>query len=306
MQVAIAIDRFILFKTGEGLSPKTLAWYRDVLRPFSQWLDVPRDVNAITPYDIASWLVAERTRGLADVTVEGRYRALLAFFNWCEGSDDIGLNTSPIGHGSHKRIKRPKTNVRPIDFVTLDDYRAIVAAIDLADWLDYRDYCICGLLFWCGLRRGELLRLTVNDINLTNATLEIKVSKSRRPRPALLTPDMVDALRAYLNLRPTTGPSLWLSADAGRRNIRGTLSEAGLRQMLIRRCRRAGVRYLHTHLWRHGFAMSMLNHGNAEMSTISTLMGHTSVKVTESVYARHLIEPLRDKYQAAVDAINRR
>ena len=66
-----------------------------------------------------------------------------------------------------------------------------------------------------------------------------------------------------------------------------------------RRCELAGVRYLHPHAWRHGFAMWTLNAG-VGMSGVSALMGHSNTTVTESVYAHWQIGALEREYQEAL------
>lgn len=75
--------------------------------------------------------------------------------------------------------------------------------------------------------------------------------------------------------------------------------------MLERRCAHAGVRYLRPHLWRHGFAMAMLNAG-AELSAVGAMLGHSSTKVTKAVYARWLVYGLRRQYEAAALSIKER
>lgn len=300
MLLSTTIEHFVLFKTSENLSARTLAWYHDTLRHFATWCEPTQSIQTVTPITVALYLSHERSRGLASVTVEGRYRALLAFFNWCEGSDLIPLTNSPLGHGHRKAIKRPRVDLPNLDFVHYDEYHAVVHAIDLANWLDYRDWSLISLMFWTGIRRSELLGLTIEDINLPEASLTLRITKARRPRVAPLHADLIAGLSTYLALRPAAA-SLWPAAQT-----LTPLTPAGLRQMLIRRCQRAGVRYLHPHLWRHGFAMTLLNDGGAELSSVSKLLGHSSVKVTERHYATWLTDPLRRAYLATVERITNR
>lgn len=296
MRLDNAIETFLIIRRSEGLSEQTLEWYRGTLSAFADWLGTRRLVE-IRPVDIAQWLVSQHKRGLAPVTVEGGYRALLAFFNWCEASPDVGKVPSPIGHGKNKTIRRPKVDAPDMDFVSFDEFAAVTAAIDLATWLDYRDWCMIGLMFWCGLRRGELLALQVSDLRLSKDEVRIRESKTRTVRTAYLLDDLAAGLRYYIQIRPRwEGPHLWLAYDKARRDIAGPLSSTGLRQMLMRRCKRAGVRYLHPHLFRHGFAMNYLNN-DAELKAVSTLLGHASVKTTEKHYAKWLDGPLREVHQ---------
>lgn len=302
MHLTDALETFLIIRRSEGLTEQTLYWYAIVLGQFADWLGA-REITDIAPLDIAGWLVAQQKRGLAPVTIEGSYRGLLAFFNWCEASPDVGKPQSPIGHGRTKTIRRPRANEPNMDYVSFAEYVALTDAIDLATWLDYRDWCIIGLMFWCGLRRGELLKIQVVDLRLGKGEIVIRYSKSRGQRIAYLLDDLISGIQRYLHIRPPWhGQDLWIAYDKARIAIAGPLSTTGLRQMLIRRCRRAGVRFLNPHLFRHGFAMNYLNN-DAELKAVSTLLGHTTVKTTERYYAKWLEGPLRQMHQRVAERI---
>lgn len=304
MDLAQAIDIFLIFKHGEALSSRTLDWYAIQLGQFSVFAG-GCDLAAIGPLDIARWLVALQDAGKSSLTVEGGYRALLCFFNWCEGSPDVGKILSPIGHGHSKTVKRPKTNEPDMDFVTFEEYTALTMAIDFGSWIDYRDWCMIGIMFWCGVRRGELLQMELRDLDMLTARIRIRHSKSRRQRSVFLLEDLLAGIRQYLALRPAwEGTALWAAYDKARHAIAGALTATGLRMMLQRRCQRAGIRFLHPHLFRHGFAMAYLNHG-VDLKAVGDLMGHSSYKTTEKHYAKWIEEPLRRLHQRTAEAILR-
>lgn len=296
------VEQFLLFKASEGLAARTLAWYREQLSAFVAYV-TDRAVVDVKPADVALWLLEGRGRGLAPATVEGRYRALSAFFGWCESAEEVGGPSSPIGYGQRKRVKRPKVPAPALEYVTYAEYRQVVEAIDLATWLDYRDWCLLGVLYWSGLRRGEVVGLDTSDVDLARGLVLVRHGKGDKARVVPVVEEVVSGLVSYLAMRPAyPGSALWLALDRARVGIGGRLTACGLRQMLMRRCRRAQVRYLHPHSWRHGFAMGVLNAG-AEMSSVAAMMGHSSVRVTESVYARWLVDGLRREYASAAARI---
>jgi integrase len=302
MDLAQAMDLFLLFKRGEGLSLRTVEFYGEKLRDF---LGSVGDgaVSALTPAAIVRYLVALQDRGQAPLTVEGSYRTLLCFFNWAEASPDVGHPPSPIGHGQQKLVKRPKVDAPEMDFATYEEYVSLTTAIDLASWIDYRDWCMIGIMFWCGVRRGELLAMQISDIDFAKDRILVRKSKARRQRSVFLVHDLMAGLRQYLALRPFwAGDDLWVAYDKARRHIAGTLTATGLRLMLKRRCKRARIRFLHPHLFRHGFAMAYLNHG-VDLKAVGDLMGHSSYKTTETHYARWMDEPLRKLHKQTAEAI---
>jgi site-specific recombinase XerD len=298
-----AIDTFLLFKEAEAITPHTLAWYATSLARFSTWLSPTLPLAAIRPHDIAEYLVHEQQRGLSSLTVEGSYRALLAFFNWCEYSPDCEFTPSPIGHGRHKAVKRPKVDEPDRDYVSFEEYTSLTTAIDLATWIDYRDWCMIGVMFWCGVRRGELLGMELRDLNFAKGEIRIRHSKARRHRSVFLVDDLTAGIQQYLSLRPMwEGTALWSAYDKARIEIGGPLTATGLRLMLMRRCRRAGIRFLNPHLFRHGFAMAYLNHG-VDLKAVGDLMGHSSYKTTEKHYARWIDDPLRKLHKQTAEII---
>jgi integrase/recombinase XerC len=112
----------------------------------------------------------------------------------------------------------------------------------------------------------------------------VRHGKGQKARVVPTAPTVAALLLDYLYSRPAyTGPELLLSAD-GANGVRGPLTTDGLRQVLKRLCRNAGVPYLHPHAWRHGFAMLFLNEGTS-LSAVSAMMGHSNTAVTQTVYA---------------------
>lgn len=301
-----AIDLFLAWKQAENLSPRTIDWYRNNLLPFavdiSQQLD-PLPIDQIPASAIVHHLSRLRAGGKSPSTVEGRYRALYAFFNWLEDCDELGNPTSPIGHGRRRAVKRPRTPDAEPEHVPYEDFRKLVDSIDLANWLDYRDYCLISFLFWTGLRRQELLNLRIPDLDLNHGILRVVAGKGGKSRHQPIDGDLIAATTAYIATRPAYETDhLWLSSDHSHTGIRGALTATGLRIMLQRRSKRAGIRYWHPHAWRHGFAMNLLNAG-VELSAVSAMMGHSSVQITESTYARWLITGLQTQYKLATSRL---
>jgi len=114
--------------------------------------------------------------------------------------------------------------------------------------------------------------------------------------------ELAAGLATYVNLRPSGSGALWLALDKDGRHVKGQMMEAGLRQLLRRRTAAVGLAGLHPHAWRHGFACAMLNAG-AELSAVSSMMGHSSTRVTEMVYARWDVRGVQRQYRAAAAVI---
>jgi integrase len=146
--------------------------------------------------------------------------------------------------------------------------------------------------------------LEINDIDFAEGLVHVRAGKGNKDRDVPMLDDVQAAILAYLTHRPEwPGQQLWLGKNTRTQNgPGGPLGSNGVRLMLERRCRQAGMRQLNAHAWRHGFAMAMLNHG-ADLSSISNMLGHGSVQITGSIYARWVTGGLKRQYLAAAHSI---
>lgn len=161
------------------------------------------------------------------------------------------------------------------------------------------------LLFTTGLRRGELLRLTVGDYDPNEGTLLIRASKFHKSRLLPLPDDVRREVDHYLEARrcralPMTLNTavVWNSFGGGRAYTAESLCW-GLKQLLERaKIRTPDGRLPRTHDFRHGFAANALirwyQQGadvQAKLPLLAAYMGHVSPLST--YYYLQFVEPLR-------------
>jgi integrase/recombinase XerD len=167
------------------------------------------------------------------------------------------------------------------------------------------------LLYTTGLRRGELVRLTLGDYDQHEHTLLVRDSKFHKSRYLPLSADANTEIEAYLTARQkhhlpmlTDSPLLW-SGRATERAFSASALGDGVREL----CCSAGVRKAdgrlpRVHDLRHSFALQVLLRWyrsgvdiQAKLPLLATYMGHVSITSTE--YYLPLIPEL------AVEASNR-
>jgi integrase/recombinase XerD len=160
------------------------------------------------------------------------------------------------------------------------------------------------LLYTTGLRRGELLRLTVADYDRQEHTLHVRESKFHKSRLLPLCPDAVRELEAYLAARSGQGlptsvetPFLWNAYQGGKTYTGVGLGE-GFRQLFkaAEICTPAG-RLPRIHDFRHTFAVRALIRWyragadvQAKLPYLSAYLGHVSIVSTE--YYLHFVDEL--------------
>lgn len=277
-------------------APTTLTWYDEQFAAYQTWRRAANRPDAIpTPDDLDAYLADQHTNHRA-ATVHARYRALRALCNWLQKRKKIAAEENPFtildaDDAPHVPSEIPR-------HATKADVERLLASITPETWLDHRDRTIIMILFYSGLRRGELCRLKVGDIDTTTLSITIQHAKGDKSRVVPCVDALRPALAAYLYSRPQHSDLLLLASD-GYTGVRGALTAEGIRQMLIRRCAQAGIEYLNPHAFRHGFAMWLLNAG-ARLTTVSTAMGHSDPNITHKVYAHTTTETVRTEYEEAL------
>jgi integrase/recombinase XerD len=147
------------------------------------------------------------------------------------------------------------------------------------------------MLYATGVRRTELVRLKVSDINSRRMVIHIQGGKGRRDRDVMLSPKLLEALRQYwrgLKRKPTT----WVFPNKRRlKNTDAPIDSKVVWYACQQAAKRAGLKKaIHPHTLRHCFATHLLEAG-ADLRTIQILLGHHDLKETTiylHVSERHL------------------
>lgn len=304
MNIDDHLAAFLTAKEAAGKSTATLDFYKCNISAFIEFLR-SSGVNGsswLHPETFETFLVRERRRKLSPATVHARYRALRAFFNWL--SDRGLVKGNPLEKVTEPLV--PATAPRQVALVEIDRLVDAIPRGDDATWTDGRDRLLLVTLFWTGLRLAEMAGLAVADVDTRQRLIHVRRGKGGKARFVPFPEGTGALLLSYLMARPVwAGPELFL-ANNGAGGVRGALTGAGIRVMIRRRCALAGVAYRNPHAFRHGFAMTLLNAGGMEMGILSRLLGHSSVKVTQEIYADWVTETLRREYDLAQSAVRGR
>ncbi|WP_412746001.1 tyrosine-type recombinase/integrase [Krasilnikovia sp. MM14-A1004] len=201
----------------------------------------PTEVQRGHVEEFQAWMVATRSAS----TALTKHKGLQQFYRWLTEEED--LVRSPL-----ERVRQSKTEQKLIPILGDADTAKILATCKGKQFTDLRDEAIIRVLFNTGARLAEVTGLTVGDVDLDLDSLLFhgKGAKERRVRFGPKTGRALSRyLRARVGRRGFGGQALWLPA-------RGVvpLSSNGVKIMLRRRGRRAGVADVHAHRWRHNFA----------------------------------------------------
>jgi site-specific recombinase XerD len=148
----------------------------------------------------------------------------------------------------------------------------VAALFAIARNLKHR--AVLGLLYGAGLRIQEVLDLKVTDIDSKRMVIHIREGKGKLPRQVMLSPKLLDWLRAYWNRRK---PKDWLFP--GIRSDR-PMHPSGVNIACHQLRKKLGIpKRLSAHVMRHSFASHLLDSGT-DLRTIQLLLGHRDLETT--------------------------
>jgi len=169
----------------------------------------------------------------------------------------------------------PKRPIRLPDVLSREEVERL---IDSADSRLHRVWLLT--LYATGVRRQELVRLKVSDIDSARMVLHIHQGKGNQDRDVMLSPKLLEELREYwrwVNPKPKT----YLFPGGGRAHATDVpMSAKSVFHAVKHAARRAGLqKHVHPHTLRHCFATHLLESG-ADLRTIQLLLGHADLKTT--------------------------
>jgi site-specific recombinase XerD len=136
------------------------------------------------------------------------------------------------------------------------------------------------ILYATGMRREELIRLKVSDIDSGRMLIHIRQGKGRKDRDVMLSPRLLEELRDYWRrVQPKPKTYLFPSKDPHqKRDV--PMQAKSVFDAVQQAARRAGIeKHVHPHTLRHSFATHLLESG-ADLRTIQLLLGHADLKTT--------------------------
>lgn len=174
-------------------------------------------------------------------------------------------------------------------------FNAISYNIKWSDnFIKKRNEAIFAVLFYTGIRKGELLGLNICDIDLDNKIINIcaSTSKSRRIRKIPINNSLYLILEDYLKHRIIyNNPYLFISKKDKKLTVDGL-------KHLINRIEKVVKFKFHLHQFRHSFAVNILNQ-SGDIYTVQKLLGHQKITTT-AVYLTYIPE---EKKKNAVNSL---
>lgn len=236
-------------------SPATITSYLRGVRLYLEWCEQAGHPAELTRAAVQLYIAELISEGKEANTARLRLAALRQFARWLV--DEGELDVDPlIG------VRPPKIPAKVVQALSDDQLRALITACQGKALRDRRDEALVRLMAETGLRSGEVVTLTVADVDLQRGLVTVRRGKGGKGRVAPFGPRTAASLDRYLRARrahPLADTNaLWLGVGGK------SFGYFGLNDTLRDRAKTAGIDGFHLHLLRHTAATRWLRAGGSE------------------------------------------
>ncbi len=287
--IAQAAAQFMLYmESVQHCSPLTVKTYITALDTFVNWLEA-RLGSVPTPTQVTRETVAQYCADLAfrsPATIRRHIATIRSLFMYLY---DMGL----VRANPCTRLRLPRIPDVVPKCLTAEQVSRLIAAAVVPP-----ERAAVVLLAATGMRRGELMCLTVESVNLRDRRVLVN-GKGGKQRYIPLAKPAASALAGYLKWRGELPfPDLLVTREHERLSASLEVRCRWLYDVLRRTASRAGITgKAHPHMLRHTFASYLIQQG-VDIRTVQLLLGHASILAT----ARYLHSDLRSR-AAAVEKL---
>ena len=270
-----------------SLKQKTRDQYLDVTRSFLSGRFRNRLIvlRKLTPGDVAKFVVC-RARAISPRTAQSATSALRNFFRFLYQRGDIHTDLRASVPTVANWSLTPVPKYLPAEKVEL-----LLEKSNQDSATGQRNHAILLLLAPLGLRAGEVVHMTLDDIDWEAGEVNIKGKGSRQDRLPI-PQDVGKVLARYLqNVRPRCASRrVFIRMHAPHQGLRESSSITGIVHEALNR---AGLNPAHrgAHLLRHSLASRMLS-GGASLTEIGKILRHQLTRST-AIYAKVDLTALR-------------
>ncbi len=261
--------RMIEDMTIRRLAPKTQQAYIRAVRSFTAFLGRSPDQASVE--DLRRYQLHLSSSGATASSLNASVTALRFFFGVTLGQSEI---TDPMPF-----VREP----RKLPVVLSPE--EVARFLEAAPGLKYR--AALSVAYGTGLRASEIVALKVSDIDSTRMVIRVEQGKGRKDRYVMLSPSLLELLRAYWKARRPQG---WLfpGRDPG---------QPLTTRQLNRACHSAAVvaqidKRVSLHTLRHSFATHLLEQ-KVDIRVIQVLLGHKKLDTT-ALYSQVATRTIRE------------
>lgn len=273
MKLSTAIRRFDDQMRADGKAQLTREAYLRDLRLLSNWIGGKTTIEKIAPRTLTQFINSKtfsRTqagRPKATISLNRSKSSIRVFFQFLVDAGYLKQNPARL-------VRLARTRPKPPRPMSQAEVKKLLSTIRKhKNPLAQRDHVIFSLMLGTGIRLGSLVRLSVEDVNLTAGTLSIR-AKGGVEQSVYLNPALKKQLRRHVKGLDDSSTALFCSRSGRRLQARQVQLRFG------KWLKEAGVKKHTVHSLRHTFG-TMLYRQTSDIYLVQKLLGHSSPATTQ-------------------------
>ena len=261
----------------KGLSENSIEAYKRDVNQFAEFLlgecgiNVP---NTFKAKHIERYISYMYDLGLASNS-QARIISGIRSFNKYMRIEKL-MDTDPL-----ELISTPKLSRTLPDVLTVDDIEKIISSVDMSKNEGVRNRAILEVLYSCGLRVSELVKLQISRLDMIDSLVSV-IGKGNKERVVPIGSQACEAIASYLEHYRSQ-----LNINEGHEDtlFLGRYGRGLTRQMIFTILKNAATsaaikKKISPHTFRHSFATHLVEHG-ADLRAVQEMLGHAQITTTE-------------------------
>ncbi len=264
-----SVASFLRVLEGKNRSSSTIEAYRSDLHQFLSWLhqnngvaQSPADVERA---DIAEYLTALSRKGISGLSRARKLAAIREYFRYliCH---EILVKSPAEGVETPKKERHSRTHLRS------EEYNKILSLAGA----NIRDYAILQVFLQTGIRVSELCQLKVQDVDLQNKVLRVRLGKGMVSRDIELEKKVIQAIKNWMDKRKNEDSEYLFLNKFGEQ-----LTDRAIQMLVKAYAEKAGINKKVTpHSLRHTFATYKAENGVSPFQ-LKEWLGHQNLNTTQ-------------------------
>jgi integrase/recombinase XerD len=253
-----ALHKFNVFMKNRRYSSSTIFNYNKRIKDFLKFY-FDKEIDLINNEDVNYYNYEHMIKRKSSYTIQNQFLTALKLF----------LNTTSESKIDIEKIERAKGTRKLPEVFSKKEIEKIIKATQ-----NLKHKTILHITYGCGLRRSEIGKIRIQDINPERKLILIRNAKGRKDRLVPLSENLADVLRAYYKIYTPqrylfeTKPGISYPAETAYKVFKNALEKSGVKK-------KVGI-----HTLRHSYATHLLENGT-DLRYIQEILGHKSSKTTE-------------------------
>lgn len=243
-------------------------------------------VKDIKPIHIRKWQTDLLKMEYSKTYLKTIYNQLTAIFNYAIRFHNLDKNPCHIAGSIGKK------DADEMQILSLQEFNKMIDCVT-----DKENKFFYIILFWTGMRKGELLALTYEDVDFENKTIMINKNFQIVKKERLITDPKTPRGRRVIAVNDIVLnciKELWSTSYKPNKTDKiFYLSKDSLKRQLDTACKKAGVPRIRVHDLRHSHASYLLSNG-VNIVILSRRLGHEKVQTTLNIYC-HICPSSEDR-----------